>query len=84
MFLERCISVEMDLSVFNLSQDGHFWVCTRMFGGGGVGGGGEGQKCPIPKICHTDPTIMKQGAVKIYLKKIQKIYESRVTSLEFC
>ena len=45
-----------------------------------VGRGGK----PIPKICHTDPTMMKLGTVIPYPKKIQKIYESRNTPLEFC
>ena len=36
------------------------------------------------KICHTYPTTMKLGTVIPYPKKIQKIYESRDTPLEFC
>ena len=39
---------------------------------------------PLPKICHTYTTMMKLGTVIPYLKKIQKIYESRDTPLEFC
>ena len=39
---------------------------------------------PLPKICHTYPTTMKLGTVIPYPKKIQKIYESRDTPLEFC
>ena len=39
---------------------------------------------PLPKICHTYPTMMKLGTVIPYPKKIQKIYESRDTPLEFC
>ena len=39
---------------------------------------------PFPKICHTYPTMMKLGTVMPYLKKIQKIYESRDTLLDFC
>ena len=27
------------------------------------GGGGGGQKAPVPKICHTYPTVMKLGTV---------------------
>ena len=34
---------------------------------------------PSLKICHTFPTMMKLGTVIPYLKKIQKIYESRET-----
>ena len=51
--------------------------------GFGVGGGGV-QKGPLPKTCHTYPTMMKLGTVIPYLKKIQKLYESRDTPLEFC
>ena len=40
---------------------------------------GVGKKASLPKICHTYPTMMKP-----YLKKIQKLYESRDTPLEFC
>ena len=43
---------------------------------------GDGQKDhSLPKICHTYPTMMKLGTVIPYLKKIQKIYESRDTPL---
>ena len=43
-----------------------------------MGGGGS------TKICHTYPTMMKLGTGLPYLKKIQNIYESRDTPLEFC
>ena len=56
-------------------QDGHFRGCSRMEGG---------KKAPIPKTCHTYPTMMKLGTVIPYLKKIQKIYESRDTLSDFC
>ena len=42
------------------------------------------KKAPLPKICHTYPTIMTLGTAIPYLKKTQKIYESRDTPLEFC
>ena len=48
-------------------QDGHFQSCWRM---------GD-QTGPLPKICHTNPTIMNIGTVIPYLKKIQKICKSR-------
>ena len=38
----------------------------------------------LPKICHTYPTMMKLCTVIPYLRKMQKIYESRDTPLEFC
>ena len=45
----------------------------------------EGQKGPrLPKICHIHPKMMKLGTVIPQLKKIQKIYESHDTPLEFC
>ena len=61
---------------FNTIQDGRFWGCSWM--------GGRGGKGPLPKICHTYPTMMKLGTVIPYLKKIQNICESRDTLLEFC
>ena len=33
---------------------------------------------------HTYPTMMKLGTIVPYPKKIQKIYESRDTTFEFC
>ena len=50
----------------------------------GLWAGGRGKKVPLPKICHTYPTMMKLGTVIPYLKKIQKIYESRDTPYEIC
>ena len=47
-----------------------------LFGAGHecVGGGGERQKGPRPKICDTYPEMMKLGTVIPHLKKIQKMY----------
>ena len=53
--------------LFNFIQDGHFRECSRT---------GQEHKSPLPKICHTNPTMMKLGTVIPYLKKIQEIYES--------
>ena len=53
-------------------------------GAQGRGEGGGGKKTPLPKICHTYPKMMKLGTVIPYPEKIQKIYESRDTPLEFC
>ena len=51
---------------------------------GMMGGGGGGQKeRPLLKICHAYPAIMKLGIPLPYLNKIQKIYKSRDTALEF-
>ena len=71
-----CLSVISLNSALNPIKDGHFWGCSRM--------GWRGKKAPLPKICHTYPTIMKLGTVIPYPKKIQKIYESRDTHLDFC
>ena len=59
---------------FNPIQDGPFPGCSRI----------GGKKVPLPKICHTYPAKMKLGKVIPYLKKIQKMYESRNIFLEYC
>ena len=46
--------------------------------------GGVEQKGSLPKICRTYLTVMKLGTVIPYLKKTQKIYESRDTPLDLC
>ena len=51
----------------NPIQDGLFRGCSRM--------GGGGLFVPLPKICHTYPTMMKLGTVIPYLSKIQRMYE---------
>ena len=61
--------------LFNPIQDGLFWGCSRMR---------EPFWPPLPRICRTYPTMMKLGTVISYLMKIQKIYKSRDTSIEFC
>ena len=43
-----------------------------------LGGRGGVQKAPLPKICHTYPTMIKLGTVIPYLKMIQK-YMNHVT-----
>ena len=51
---------------------------------GAVQGWGRGQKGPPSIKSVTYPTIMKLDTAIPYLKKTQKIYESRDTPLEFC
>ena len=46
----------------------------------GWGGEGVGQKDPLPKICHTYPSVMKLDTIMPYLKKTQK-YMNHVTHL---
>ena len=48
------------------------------------GGGGAVKGLSLPKICHTYPTIMKLGTIIPYQKKVQKMYESCDTLLQFC
>ena len=49
----------------------------------GIFGAAHGWGGPfwLPKICYTFLAMMKLGTVIPYLKKIQKIYESRDTPL---
>ena len=57
----------------NPIQDGLFRNCSRM--GGGL------FAHPLPKICRTYPAMMKLGTVIPYLRKTQKMYKSRETTL---
>ena len=59
----------------NPIQDGRFRGCSRM---------GGAFLTPLPKIHQTYPTMMKLVTVIPYLRKIQKMYKSRDTPLEFC
>ena len=64
------------------------WMTLTLFRmgffGAAHGWGGEIPPPPLPKTCHTYPTMIKLGTVIPYLKKTQKLYKSRDTSLEFC
>ena len=62
---------------FNPIQDGLFRGCSQM-------GRGGANRPHFPKVCHTYPTMIKLGTLTPYPKKIQKIYESLDTLLEFC
>ena len=50
---------------------------------GAAQGWGDQKVPPLHKICHSYPTMMKLGTLTPYLKKIEKIYKSRDTPLEF-
>ena len=54
-----------------------------IFGAAHRWGGRGGQKAPLPKICHTYPTIMKFGSYTLS-KEDSKIYELRDTHPDFC
>ena len=72
MLADFQISLSIPLTLFRIDFLGaaHGWV---------------GQKGPpLSKICYTYPAMMKLGTVIPYLKKIQKLYESREGPLEFC
>ena len=53
-----------------------------IFGAAHVWGGGT-KRPNLPKICHRYPTMMKLGVIMPYLRKIQKIHETRDTPPEF-
>ena len=59
-------------------RDGIFRDCSWM---GGKGGGYK--NALLPKTSHSYPTIMKLRTVISYLKKFQKVFESRDTPLDF-
>ena len=60
-------------------------IQDRPFCGSSLNGGKKGvTKMSHSKICHTYPTMMKLGTLIPYIKKIQQIYKSRDTPLEFC
>ena len=63
------------MSILTLFRMAIFWAAHRW---------GGSKKAPLPKNCHTYPTIMKLGTVMPYLKKIQKIYKSCDSPAEFC
>ena len=45
--------------------------------------GVRGDKAPITKISHTYPKIMELVTVILHIRKMQKINESRDTSIEY-
>ena len=51
---------------------------------GAAHGWAGAKKAPLPKICHTYPTMMKLGTVILYPKRDPKICESSGTPHEFC
>ena len=73
--LLNCSVKMIKLCGFNPVQDGRFWTTHEW---------GSPKKAPLPKICHTYPTMMKLCTAIPYLKKIQTKFKSRDTPLEFC
>ena len=77
---------ELIISVHSLKKRNKDLTLFRMgfLGAAHECGGEGGQKAPpLPKICHTYPTMMKLSTIILYLKKIKK-YESRDTLFESC
>ena len=74
----KCSILMQNRAMLTLFRMGIFGAAHRKEGGGGA------KRHPLPKICHTYPTMIKLGTVIPYLKEIQKIYESRVTPTDFC
>ena len=60
-----------------------FLTLFRMGFFGADHGLGEEKGPPLPKICHTYTAMMKLVTVISYIKKIQKIFESRDTLFDF-
>ena len=80
---EMCLVGEV--SVGDVSGRGCVWLGKCLSGKCPSGMcPGIGKKAPLPKICHTYPTMMNLGTVIPYPKKTQIIYESRDTPLKFC
>ena len=80
LFGAKEIGVFLTLTKFvssvNPIQDESFRGCSLM--------GRAAKKTPIPKFRHPYSTKMKLGSFIPYLKKIQKIYESFDTPIDFC
>ena len=82
---KSCKSIDVDdiyiviLTLFRMAlfDAAHGWE--------GEGGGGGGcKKAPLSKICQIYSTLMKLSTVMTYLKKIQRIHDSRNKPFEFC
>ena len=85
---DRVLNMFLELSVPNISNGRNldkadqlktfaFLGCLRMR----EAGGGE-QKGPLPKNCHTYPTIMKLGTVKPYSEKYVDIMTQPLSSAD--
>ena len=65
------------ITQFNLI-DFSYCIKTWLLTDGGT------KKASLPKICHIYPAMIKLSTGIPYLKKIQKMYESRDIPLDFC
>ena len=85
-FVTNCKALNCYICPLCFNTDTHVVDLTlfRMVFFGAAHGWRGGKKAPLPKICQINPTMIKLGTVIPYLKKFQKLYESRETPLEFC
>ena len=94
VFQKICFKVKVS-KTFKVSSDCHIkayqfrkrrtiLTLFRMDLFGAAHGWGGAKIPPLPKICHTYPTMMKLSTVMPYLRKTQKIYDSRDTPLDLC
>ena len=72
-----CCIIENVVAVLTLFRMG-------IFGAARGWRGGAKRSARLPKIFHRYPTMMKLGTVIPYLKKTQKIYESREATPDLC
>ena len=81
-FIVHLKTVESNLQreFWSISQEQDFWL----YSGWTFWGLFHGKSPPSPKNCHTYPAMIEFGTIIPYQKKIQKIYESHATPLEFC
>ena len=75
MYIKHTKEKNLALKCLNLINHSAFWGCSRTGGGGWVGG--EAKRLILPENYHTYSAKRKLGIITPYLKKTQKIYESR-------
>ena len=80
-FVEKGISKDEEELFQLLSKKATLLTLFRMGFSGAARGWGE---TPLPKTSQIYPKIMKLGTLIRYLEKIQKMYKSHGTPLEFC
>ena len=61
----------------------HLTLFSMEIFGAAHGWGRGAKRHPLPKICHTYPTMMKLNSYTL-AEEDQKIYHSRYTPPEFC
>ena len=72
--MQEILLVLFRMVVFGTAHGWEGGICVADFREGGL-------FAPLPKICHTYPTMMKLGTVMMYLKDVEKLYQSHDTPL---